>query len=214
MRLKYYLRGLGTGILFATIILMISYSYKMSDKQIKEKALKLGMVYPEKTTVTEEIKTTDSESENTTTGEENSQTETTKEETTTSKVEETTTSKVEETTTSKVEETTTKEETTKEETTKEQTTQESTTKEPQTEETTTKNNADVKTYVLTVTSRTSSKQVAMALESAGIISNYKEFDDYLCDNGYASNIQNGKFTITSDMSYKQIAETITSKPKK
>lgn len=198
MRLKYYLRGLGTGILFATIILMISYSYKMSDKQIKEKALKLGMVYPEKTTVTEEIKTTDSESENTTTGEENSQTETTKEETTTSKVEETTT----------------KEETTKEETTKEQTTQESTTKEPQTEETTTKNNADVKTYVLTVTSRTSSKQVAMALESAGIISNYKEFDDYLCDNGYASNIQNGKFTITSDMSYKQIAETITSKPKK
>ena len=206
MRLKYYLRGLGTGILFATIILMISYSYKMSDKQIKEKALKLGMVYPEKTTVTEEIKTTDSESENTTTGEENSQTETTKEEATTSKVEETTTSKVEETTT--------KEETTKEETTKEQTTQESTTKEPQTEETTTKNNADVKTYVLTVTSRTSSKQVAMALESAGIISNYKEFDDYLCDNGYASNIQNGKFTITSDMSYKQIAETITSKPKK
>ena len=206
MRLKYYLRGLGTGILFATIILMISYSYKMSDKQIKEKALKLGMVYPEKTTVTEEIKTTDSESENTTTGEENSQTETTKEETTTSKVEETTTSKVEETTT--------KEETTKEETTKEQTTQESTTKEPQTEETTTKNNADVKTYVLTVTSRTSSKQVAMALESAGIISNYKEFDNYLCDNGYASNIQNGKFTITSDMSYKQIAETITSKPKK
>ena len=206
MRLKYYLRGLGTGILFATIILMISYSYKMSDKQIKEKALKIGMVYPEKTTVTEEIKTTDSESENTTTGEENSQTETTKEETTTSKVEETTTSKVEETTT--------KEETTKEETTKEQTTQESTTKEPQTEETTTKNNADVKTYVLTVTARTSSKQVAMALESAGIISNYKEFDDYLCDNGYASNIQNGKFTITSDMSYKQIAETITSKPKK
>lgn len=201
MRLKYYLRGLGTGILFATIILMISYSYKMSDKQIKEKALKLGMVYPEKTTVTEEIKTTDSESENTTTGEENSQTETTKEETTTSKVEETTTSKVEETTT-------------KEETTKEQTTQESTTKEPQTEETTTKNNADVKTYVLTVTARTSSKQVAMALESAGIISNYKEFDDYLCDNGYASNIQNGEFTITSDMSYKQIAETITSKPKK
>lgn len=206
MRLKYYLRGLGTGILFATIILMISYSYKMSDKQIKEKALKLGMVYPEKTTVTEEIKTTDSESQNTITGEENSQTETTKEETTTSKVEETTTSKVEESTI--------KEETTKEETTKEQTTQESTTKEPQTEETTTKNNADVKTYVLTVTSRTSSKQVAMALESAGIISNYKEFDDYLCDNGYASNIQNGKFTITSDMSYKQIAETITSKPKK
>lgn len=208
MKLKYYLRGLGTGVLFATIILMISYSYKMSDKQIKEKALKLGMVYPEKGTVTEEIDTTISVSDNSTTSENNSQTE--KEEITTSKVEESTTK--EETTT--VEETTTKEVTTKEETTKEQTTQESTTKEPQTEEETTKGNETAKTYVLTVTAKTSSKQVAIALEEAGIISNYKEFDKYLCDNGYASNIQNGKFTITSDMSYKQIAETITSKPKK
>lgn len=208
MKLKYYLRGLGTGVLFATIILMISYSYKMSDKQIKEKALKLGMVYPENGTVTEEIDSTNSVSDNSTTSENNSQTE--KEEITTSKVEESTTK--EETTT--VEETTTKEVTTKEETTKEQTTQESTTKEPQTEEETTKDNETAKTYVLTVTAKTSSKQVAIALEEAGIISNYKEFDKYLCDNGYASNIQNGKFTITSDMSYKQIAETITSKPKK
>ena len=193
MRLKYYLRGLGTGVLFATIILMISYSYKMSDKQIKEKALELGMVYPEKGTVTDELKSTDAADDNSTTGEENSQTETKKEENTTSKVEETTT---------------------KEETTKEQTTQEVTTKEPQSEEETTKANEAAKTYVLTVTASTSSKQVAMALESAGIVENYKEFDDYLCDNGYASNIQNGKFTVTSDMSYKEIAELITSKPKK
>ena len=175
MKLKYYLRGLGTGVLFATIILMISYSYKMSDKQIKEKALKLGMVYPENGTVTEEIDTTNSVSDNSTTSENNSQTE--KEEITTSKVEESTTK--EETTT--VEETTTKEVTTKEETTKEQTTQESTTKEPQTEEETTKGNETAKTYVLTVTAKTSSKQVAIALEEAGIISNYKEFDKYLCD---------------------------------
>lgn len=208
MKLKYYLRGLGTGVLFATIILMISYSYKMSDKQIKEKALKLGMVYPEKGTVTEEIDTTNSVSDDSTTSEKNSQT--VKEEITTSKVEESTTK--EETTS--IEETTTKEVTTKEETTKEQTTQEGTTKEPQTEEETTKGNETAKTYVLTVTAKTSSKQVAIALEEAGIISNYKDFDKYLCDNGYASNIQNGNFTITSDMSYKQIAETITSKPKK
>ena len=44
MKLKYYLRGLGTGILFATIVLFVSYSYKMSDKQIKEKALELGTI--------------------------------------------------------------------------------------------------------------------------------------------------------------------------
>ena len=36
--------------------------------------------------------------------------------------------------------------------------------------------------------------------------------DYLCENDYASNIQNGKFTLKSNMSYKEIAEIITSKP--
>ncbi len=45
MKLKYYLRGVGTGILFATIVLLISYTYKMSDSQIKKRALELGMVY-------------------------------------------------------------------------------------------------------------------------------------------------------------------------
>ena len=47
MKLKYYLRGLGTGVLFATIVLFIAYSYRMTDARIKEEALKLGMVYPD-----------------------------------------------------------------------------------------------------------------------------------------------------------------------
>lgn len=33
MKIKYYLRGLGTGILFATIILSISFAVKNSDKK-------------------------------------------------------------------------------------------------------------------------------------------------------------------------------------
>ena len=57
MKLKYYLRGLGTGVLFATIVLFIAYSYrlsdaKLSDSEIKEKALELGMVYGEGETTT------------------------------------------------------------------------------------------------------------------------------------------------------------------
>ena len=55
--------------------------------------------------------------------------------------------------------------------------------------------------------------VANKLENAGIIDDADDFNDYLCENGYASNIQNGKFTIASDMSYREIAETITSSPK-
>lgn len=35
MKIKYYLRGLGTGILFATIILTISYATKNNDTEIE-----------------------------------------------------------------------------------------------------------------------------------------------------------------------------------
>lgn len=36
MKIKYYLRGLGTGILFATIILTISFAVRNSDKETSE----------------------------------------------------------------------------------------------------------------------------------------------------------------------------------
>ena len=47
MRLKYYLRGLGIGIIFAVIIMMIGFhdnKQSMSDTEIIEKAKTLGMV--------------------------------------------------------------------------------------------------------------------------------------------------------------------------
>ena len=46
MRLKYYLRGLGLGIIFAVIIMMIGFhdnKQSMSDTEIIEKAKTLGM---------------------------------------------------------------------------------------------------------------------------------------------------------------------------
>jgi hypothetical protein len=55
MKLKYYLRGIGIGITFATVILTISFYFgkaglatrEMTDEQIKERAIELGMVMPE-----------------------------------------------------------------------------------------------------------------------------------------------------------------------
>ena len=47
MRLKYYLRGLGLGIIFAVFIMMVGYrnhGSSMSDLEIIEKAKALGMV--------------------------------------------------------------------------------------------------------------------------------------------------------------------------
>lgn len=50
MKLKYYLRGLGIGIIVTTIILMISFSMhkeELSDEQIIARAEALGMEFPE-----------------------------------------------------------------------------------------------------------------------------------------------------------------------
>ena len=201
MKLKYYLRGLGTGILFATVILFISYAYRMSDKQIKERAKELGMVFPGKESSIEAETTTKEVVDESTTGENNSE-ETTKDE----EIKEST-SDVE------TEENSTEEKTTEENSTEEKTTEEKTTEEKTTEEEITKSDKPVKSYVLTVTSRTISRDVARKLEDAGIIDDAEEFNDYLCENDYASNIQNGKFTVKSNMTYKEIAEIITSKPK-
>ena len=135
MKLKYFLRGFGTGVLFATIVLFIAYSYRMSDSQIKEKAKELGMVYAGST-----------ESEGS-----------------------------------------------------EATTPEETTTEPEV------------SCVINVEAGTTSEIVSEWLYNAGIIDDAKDFNKYLCRNGYSSNIQKGEYTITRSMSYEEIAELITSK---
>ena len=50
MKLKYYLRGLGIGIIVTTVILMISFSGRsesLTDDEIIARAKQLGMVMPE-----------------------------------------------------------------------------------------------------------------------------------------------------------------------
>ncbi len=50
MKFKYYLKGLGMGILFATIILSVSnlvHNQELTDSEIVERAEALGMVMPD-----------------------------------------------------------------------------------------------------------------------------------------------------------------------
>ena len=50
MKLKYYLRGLGIGIIVTTIVLAIVFSKNkkvMSDDEVIERATQLGMIMPE-----------------------------------------------------------------------------------------------------------------------------------------------------------------------
>ena len=62
MKLKYYLRGLGIGIIVTTILLMIAFALHkptMSDADIIARAKQLGMVMPEDEEPLQDTETTE-----------------------------------------------------------------------------------------------------------------------------------------------------------
>lgn len=227
MRLKYFLRGLGIGIVVTTIILAISHNAgrRMSDSEVIERAKELGMAY---TTAAQEnstesaADTTEPETDTTepvTTGQE-SPTDTEAGSTAETESSEASTT-VQETTTG-IRETTTQQETTTQETTTQETTatraaQESTTETTheasateaettQAENESTETEAStVITYTLTIASGMSSNTVCDILKKNGIIADSGDFDRFLVSNGYADRIRVGSFEVNSGMSYDELA---------
>lgn len=68
MKLKYYLRGIGTGMIVTTLILAISFSFRkpeMTDEEIRQRAQTLGMVMQEDSQTTEEKKVQETEEQGT-----------------------------------------------------------------------------------------------------------------------------------------------------
>lgn len=69
MRLKYYLRGIGVGVIFATLLLSISFYFgrdnlhkkELTDEEIIAKAEELGMVMPEDQKDSEDTENTEDE---------------------------------------------------------------------------------------------------------------------------------------------------------
>ena len=174
MKLKYYLRGLGIGILVTAAILTIVYHTKgsMSDSQIMKRAAQLGMVMASTEDDTLFAQTT--------------QVDTT----------------IEETGTISVEETTTVVETTEAVT-------EASTEKPTEAPTEVPTEPAAAGAVLTISPGMYSESVSAELVRLGIITNQKEFNSYLVNNGYAECIQTGDFKIKADMSYDEIARIIT-----
>lgn len=174
MKLKYYLRGLGIGILVTAAILTIVYHTKgsMSDSQIKKRAEQLGMVMASTEEDTLFAQTTQADTT------------------------------IEETGTISVEETTTVVETTEAVT-------EAPTEKPTEAPTEVPTEPAAAEAVLTISPGMYSESVSAELVRLGIITNQKEFNSYLVNNGYAERIQTGDFKIKADMSYDEIARIIT-----
>ena len=226
MRLKYFLRGLGIGIVVTTIILAISYNAgrRMSDSEVIGRAKELGMAYTtaaQENSIESAAETTETETDTTepvTTGQE-STTDTEAGSTAETESSEASTTAQE---TTGVRETTTQQETTTQETTIQETTttraaQESTTETTheastteaettQAENESTETEAStVITYTLTIASGMSSNTVCDILKKNGIIADSGDFDRFLVSSGYADRIRVGSFEVNSGMSYDELA---------
>lgn len=183
MKLKYYLRGLGIGMIVTALILGISFSHRqgqetqtLTDDQIRERAEQLGMV---------------DSSELTLAALQNSVQQQTQESTA-------------ETETEAMPETITEPEATA---TPEITPEPEETPVP---ETIAESEAS-QTVTITVKKGAGSGSVSSQLQEAGLVEDAKAFDNYLCNNGYSRSIHPGTYGITPGTSEEEIAKIITGK---
>ena len=206
MKLKYYLRGLGIGMIVTALILGISFSNRqdqtsqiMTDDQIRERAAELGMVdgseltlaalqnsakqptegAPEETTQTQEQNNIEAEPETTVPAE------------TQATVEPETTQESEATTEPEPEKTAGPE----------------TTAEPEVTEAPQR----TQTASITIQRGDDSGSASRRLYEAGLVENAKAFDNYLCNNGYSRSINPGTYEIAPGTSEEEIAKIITGK---
>lgn len=216
MKIRYYLRGLGLGILVTAIFFMVSgkNNQTMSDEMIKARAKELGMtesgVLADLAVAEEEMVSTPEETEEAISTEEVSQ-EAMSEEVT--DVEETVAETVEE-------ETTSIEEMTSEETSVEETTQEETVVEvsSQTSEKPQKAEADSETtesaasntepVPVVVNRGEGSDTVSRRLQELGLVADAYEYDRYLMANGYDKRIGAGEHVIPAGATWEDIAKIL------
>lgn len=205
MKIKYYLRGIGVGLLLGVIIMyaaMVTFGYeKKSDdedtKTVVENDVNKGKTEAQTTEKVTEKVTTEVKTEKVTT----EKTDTTAEVTTEATTEPTTAATTEATTETTTEATT--------ETTTEVTTETTEATSEKTEEPTTEKPSQDDTVTIVIESGMISTDVAEMLQDAGIIDDYKDFDRWLDATGYSTIIRVGEFIFHKGMTYEEIAEVLT-----
>lgn len=210
MKLKYFLRGLGSGVVVTALILSIAHGGNketMSDQEIIKRAEQLGMVPQERDLLAEATKspTITNEATPTVTGEATDKnftddilamaTEVAKPSKEAEPTEEATPTKEAAPTKAEATVTPTKEPTA--------------TPEPHKDATVTPSAGEKK--VITIVSGMWSDQVARELQAMGVVESATDFDQYLIKNGYANRIVVGTFQIPEQASYEEIAKIITSR---
>ena len=192
MKLKYYLRGLGIGMIVTALILGISFSNRqdqtsqiMTDDQIRERAAELGMVDSSELTLAALQNSAKQPTEGT------------PEETTQTQEQNNIEAEPETTVPAETQATAEPEKTAAPETTAEQ----EVTEAPQ----------RTQTASITIQRGDDSGSASRRLYEAGLVENAKAFDNYLCNNGYSRSINPGTYEIAPGTSEEEIAKIITGK---
>ena len=205
MKLKYYLRGLGTGIAVTALIIGISSGVSdknvMTDEEVLARAKQLGLV--ERTVLSDMVKDTEvSETEKTV----ESEPQETTEEVADEENEETKVVTEEEIVDSEQEEISMMTEDPENDNLTED------------ESDTTENNKNTEefgmpdeagTITIKIVRGDSSDSVSRMLEEAGLVDNATAYDKYLCQNGYDKSIRIGNFELPADATGEEIAKLIT-----
>lgn len=185
MKKKYFVRGLGIGIIFGALIMLTAYltsgKGSLSDEEVIKRAQELGMVKKSEYVLDSEV---------------------TSEETTTEAV----TTETPATTEKATEAATTEAATTEAVTTEAATTEKATTEAATTEQTDTKTKATI-----TVSGGMSSETISALLENAGLVDSASKFNSFLVQNGYDKKLETGSFDISGGMTYEEIAKILTTK---
>lgn len=188
MKRKYYLRGIGVGILFATIVLFTAYSIsggkKMSDEEVIKRAEELGMVQAESVLdhLTKPANSTEDDTPEATAD-----------------------------TTDSISDTTLGEETSGEETSEGNSSEEliNTEEGNSNSGASSESTENVRMVNFTVVSGMSSWNVATILRDQGVIEDASDFDSYLVANGYSSRINVGEYSVAVGSDYETIANMLT-----
>lgn len=204
MKLKYCLQGFGVGVLFATILLSISFMLQkdnssMTDDEVIARAKILGMVMATEQS-SETVVVAEKETETTIAPTTKSAEEATKETETTEAPTETVVIEVQTETTSQqsVAETTT------EKATEVQVTVAETTVVPET--TVNIEIADEDKVIIQVPSGVNSDVIARMLEEAGVVDSAVKLDDYMVELGVSRYVRTGTYVLRKNMTYDEIVD--------
>ena len=202
MKFKYYLRGFGTGVLFATIICMIGMAIhnNLASNQKIHTSSSGNVIKTESkdNKNSKDNKATDENNKGSETEDEQNKTETTQNITTTQNE-----------TTTNIETTAQNETTTKIES-PDVTTEGVASGENMPQDTTDGNmNDSGDTVTLVIESGMISNEVARLLEEYGVVESGYDFNMYMYNNGYESRLRVGTYEIRKGASYSEIVTAIT-----